>query len=675
MTIGLQGEWGSGKTSLMKLVRAKLQADAKPGAILTFWFETWQYGAVGGSDALGMLLLRDLTDSLLSSIKDDPSVYKFRDHLGAAMRAALPAAAGVATSVVTRSERAADVVTAATGSAFVGDRSDIRGCFRELVDKALSASGDEKKRLVVFIDDLDRVPPVLAVRLLEVLKNFMDVPNCVFVVACDYDVVREGVGVLMGLSEDQRDGIKKEKVDAFFHKLFQVQFLMPVGAYKVDKVLRDYLAGWLKSHNGVEQLSVNKQKDWEKAVNSFLTSGSTKAVTRGVRADGWLALLMGVVESAVGTNPRALKRYLNLVDLTGCVDGAFTGESLAHWKLGSHTQDLATLRWCTALFPIVALQQRWPEVAGAWLVRAGNRSRPTSKLGDAAYTDFERRLRTIIDQWPPTQGEGDEVETQMEDETFRQQLREVFGSDIRADDAPPAIAALTDFAERWFRLLDNSAVVDDMLSDDELSVITAWSRRLGNMGVSTVRLTGIAKLRQECMKLDDRAGDGFVALASHLLHWLDEGHFNHVGGEAGRSSVWFYVRVHDSTRTLMVFHRKGDMMQVKVNATEHLAARWDLPGLGQIGEELRAELLGIEGVAAAHLRTLKSTHLLDFAPGHSTARNERFREVFSGMLEGVEHLALGSRAARPPAVGGTEAGALAQGEPPPPMRSSNLPAV
>ena len=668
MTVGLQGEWGSGKTSLMKLVRGRFESEADKESVITFWFETWQYGAVGGSDALGMLLLRDLTDQLLESLQGDPSVYKFREQFGAAVRAALPSAMGMAASMATRSEEAGKMITAATGAAMGAGgaaRNNMRACFSELVQKALASRTGDDKRLVVFIDDLDRVPPVLAVRLLEVLKNFMDVKDCVFIVACDYEVVREGVGKLMGISEDQMEGSKREKVDAFFHKLFQVQFQMPVGAYKIDKLLREYVTTWLRLHNGVDKIKAKREQlAKEKEIKDFLATGASSGSTQRVRADGWFENLLAVVDAAVGTNPRAVKRFLNLVELTCCVDGGFSSEgpantvSLAHWLIGKPEQDLQTLRWCTSLFPIVAVQQRWPEVAAAWLAGAEFRGRPDSSLGDKAYTAFERRLRTIVDRWPGDEHDRDVIETELEDETFRQQLSDAFGCDIRHENAPASVRSLMDFAQHWFDLLNNQASVDDVLDDHELSVLIAWSRRVADMGTSNIQLTGLARLRQDCMVADPRAGDGFVALGSHMLRFTRDSPTDLLGGEQGSSSVWIWLRCHGSNRTLMSIYLKATTLMIKINATHHMEAKWRLPGLGDAGHGLIRAMVDGAGVDPAHIRETGASIMFDFGKGHTAARNALLREVLSTFVSRAEDLVGRSHdAAELAATPGTHTGA------------------
>ena len=87
----------------------------------------------------------------------------------------------------------------------------------------------------------------------------MDVNNCVFVVACDYDVVREGVRALMKIDD-------KDKVDAFFHKIFQVPFHMPIGAYSIDSMFERYVVDKMLVSNGFSPANDKKVKDFLRKV-------------------------------------------------------------------------------------------------------------------------------------------------------------------------------------------------------------------------------------------------------------------------------------------------------------------------------------------------------------------------------------------------------------------------
>src|SRR5690606_21563199 len=62
---------------------------------------------------------------------------------------------------------------------------NVREKFAEAVKELVSVDGSKAGRVVVFIDDLDRLEPRKAVELMEALKLFLDVPHCVFVLAID----------------------------------------------------------------------------------------------------------------------------------------------------------------------------------------------------------------------------------------------------------------------------------------------------------------------------------------------------------------------------------------------------------------------------------------------------------------------------------------------------------
>jgi hypothetical protein len=65
--------------------------------------------------------------------------------------------------------------------------------FSELVAQWAEPSSAGGKRVVICIDDLDRIEPLIALEMLESIKIFLDVEGCVFVLAVDYEVVQEGM--------------------------------------------------------------------------------------------------------------------------------------------------------------------------------------------------------------------------------------------------------------------------------------------------------------------------------------------------------------------------------------------------------------------------------------------------------------------------------------------------
>ena len=59
MTIAVQGDWGSGKTSIMNLVNAELNKSA-----ISVWFNTWKFSQFNMEDNIAIIFLTYLTNEL-----------------------------------------------------------------------------------------------------------------------------------------------------------------------------------------------------------------------------------------------------------------------------------------------------------------------------------------------------------------------------------------------------------------------------------------------------------------------------------------------------------------------------------------------------------------------------------------------------------------------------------
>ncbi len=60
-------------------------------------------------------------------------------------------------------------------------------------------------RLVVFVDDLDRCLPEKAIQVLEAIKLFLDVRDCVFILGIDQDVISRGIEMKYKDVRDRQD--------------------------------------------------------------------------------------------------------------------------------------------------------------------------------------------------------------------------------------------------------------------------------------------------------------------------------------------------------------------------------------------------------------------------------------------------------------------------------------
>lgn len=341
MTVGIQGEWGSGKTSLMNMVHATLLA-GKPSNVHLFKFQTWQYGALNQDEILGLLLMKSILMEFARARTDDDRIKWLVSRLGKVV-------ASVAKSAVFGVADKFEIDGKALLDEFASDSdpgADLRMMRTEFA-KLVSEMTQEFGRVVVFIDDLDRVRPARAVAMLEIIKNFMDVNNCIFVVACDYDVVQRGVSERLGVEESG-------KAEAFFHKLIQVPFSMPTATYNTKEMLKNYL-----------------QSRFEQPTTPDLVDR-----------------LNPLIQCSIGTNPRSFKRFLNRVDLHACIkeeDTAWSDETAA-----------------TALIGVVALQYKWPEIAAHLSLETDFDSfkkefeRCRNLIGDEVASDSDSKLVQLV---------------------------------------------------------------------------------------------------------------------------------------------------------------------------------------------------------------------------------------------------------------------------------------
>jgi formylglycine-generating enzyme required for sulfatase activity len=269
LTLGVFGAWGSGKTSLMLQVKDKVTGGGSGRAgHRAVWFNAWKYNQ---EDALWRALLLVLLDDLETLIpRDRPPADADGaepEQLLALLRQALyrdtswsekgerrpdwttaltagaqlafnlalsGASLGLADTVVDEARKAlgkgepvsrlSQLAQAFKREEIVHEQAQLRSLeqfqanFARLVEMLVRREGREDRKLVIFVDDLDRCTPDKAVQVLEALKLFLDVSGCITVLALSAQEIENAV--LMRY---------QGKVDpkAYLEKIIQVPFILP----------------------------------------------------------------------------------------------------------------------------------------------------------------------------------------------------------------------------------------------------------------------------------------------------------------------------------------------------------------------------------------------------------------------------------------------------------------
>ncbi len=114
--------------------------------------------------------------------------------------------------------------------------------FEELVQEEVLA---KDRRLVIFIDDLDRCLPEKAIEVLEALKLFLDVPGCVFFLGVDRKVIQDGIRVkykgFLVNSDDPAAAGRRIPItgDDYLEKIVQLPFhLLPLDEARVEQFIK-----------------------------------------------------------------------------------------------------------------------------------------------------------------------------------------------------------------------------------------------------------------------------------------------------------------------------------------------------------------------------------------------------------------------------------------------------
>jgi hypothetical protein len=214
-TIGVFGAWGSGKTTLMNLVRKGLETQGTKAV----WFNAWKYD---GKEVIWNALMQ----AIFYRMKSDPDMATDSDFLDrlkdTAGRLAL-FAAKTATRLIPGNivkEGDVDAVVAALKPLSANDEQfEFINKFETTFDGLVKEYVGQNGRLVVFVDDLDRCLPENAVAILEAIKLYMDRTNVMFVLGVEPAVIEEGIRARY------RDNKKLQAKD-YLEKIVQLPFVM-----------------------------------------------------------------------------------------------------------------------------------------------------------------------------------------------------------------------------------------------------------------------------------------------------------------------------------------------------------------------------------------------------------------------------------------------------------------
>ncbi len=315
MTVGIQGEWGSGKTSLMYKLWKDLDGDEKNTEIESIWINSWEHSLLKSPEEALISIVSDITNQISNLNPKSKNFDKLKKTGIKIFTSAVKMTAGLASGSAGK-EVIDELVEDKADNSIKELKSILENFIKDTIQDTENQDISKISKLVFYIDDLDRIEPKDAVKILELLKNIFSLPHCVFILAIDYQVVIKGLKDKFGEKTEENE----REFRSFFDKIIQLPFTMPISKYSVD----NYVLSLLKEINFIED---NKNELFNDNIEDIL-------------------------KFTIGNNPRSLKRLINSLSLINILNG------IKQEKQNSEIEIKEKL----LLFSMVCLQVAYPKI-------------------------------------------------------------------------------------------------------------------------------------------------------------------------------------------------------------------------------------------------------------------------------------------------------------------------
>ena len=260
-TIGVFGDWGTGKSSLMRLIKTKVEAGDN---IVTVWFNAWQYEKEENP-------LVPLLTTIITRLKElDPAGTVWTDLIGAGeslLRSLKVKLGPIELDTKNAFEEAEQK------ELILGVTSFYMKAFEALEKTAQKLSEDH--RIIVFIDDLDRCLLDKALDVLEYIKLVLAQPGFIFFLGLDRRIIEAYLKKRFQKDYEVPNFSGREYLD----KLVQLSFKIPSHARRIEDFAKSMV-------NRVKNIVSNEEAEQLEAITP----------------------IFGL---ACNSNPRTVIRYLN----------------------------------------------------------------------------------------------------------------------------------------------------------------------------------------------------------------------------------------------------------------------------------------------------------------------------------------------------------------------------
>lgn len=340
VTVGLFGDWGGGKSSILKIIKSSLDQNEDVAVI---YFNSWVFeGYEDAKSAILTTLLKGLRDhrKLKDIIGDEAQTLIKRVKVMELLKIGVSAAASYFTAnpiplLMTGGKLLADATDGGDEKETTEEKKELpelsellkdskdanenvrsfRKDFQKLIKKT------NLKSVIILVDDLDRCSPERLIQNLEAIKLFLNVERTAFIVATDRRIVENAIRIRYSelFTGEKGAAAGDALVTDYLEKLIQVPYQLPklapheVRSYlcmlflkkhlceeSFKEVLRKYVQFVKKDRYAAFQLGHELQ---------FIQDATTRTVV--AESMRLVEACSEAITDGLKGNPRQIKRFLN----------------------------------------------------------------------------------------------------------------------------------------------------------------------------------------------------------------------------------------------------------------------------------------------------------------------------------------------------------------------------
>jgi len=232
LTVGVFGPWGSGKSSLLRLLQEELEKN-DPERFLFIPFNPWTHRREPNMLVPLLHAAYDATTKKSDAFKESAQkIFNVLTRLGADLLLKAVTVDAVDLEKLEELEES-----------YVKSRQKVESEMRKLRQtleewaQEVYKSTQKGRRIVFVIDDLDRCEPTEILDVLEAVKLFLDVPHMMVILAVDKEVIDRGIEVRYDkfpFAKERKAALGAE----YLEKIVQLPVVLPpLGGAEIDGLL------------------------------------------------------------------------------------------------------------------------------------------------------------------------------------------------------------------------------------------------------------------------------------------------------------------------------------------------------------------------------------------------------------------------------------------------------